>query len=795
MCDVFFFVAANHGARFGRGNGRHFAERWSSSYADLACDAVDAINELFCGADHVEVTGVPIVCQANACANVLEQSARMCHNFDASLSDRCCFNSMTGGLDYRCEPTSFVNLDEKLLSLPTVAAEPRDFRVLMGPSGPSYVKDFLSCQILSNESAAGSLAACGIQKPFMDSGLRKSTRRYHSFLRRLWNLNLIDVSFVRVAEVGVFAVSKKGGRQRMVLDCRLANCWFGSPARCDLPTSASFTKLELGSGDELSMSQFDLLNAFYQLGLPIELRPYFCLPEASAICFGISPLEGYQLGPGDLVVPRLRVVSIGWSHALNWCQDPFKNIILTAVPTIPLLTDMAPAPDLAEGCATLYVDNSAALATDPDKSSRFSKLVCNRYRLSTHEHCDSLDDSDLLGLHFARDGLITPKGDRRWKLQGAIAFALRCGSLTSRQLHVIVGVFTFQCMLRRELLSLLRATYCFINKEYANPHRPWPAVRRELSWMQRLLPMLTCDVRRHWSSEVLMYDASPWGVGICRAHALPDVVASVGRYSERWRFKNHENVSMRVLAHRAVVQHVFQESGAEAAEQLRVRILSGKKFLLSGIDPADLNEDSFIPMVPRVLGSYLGANWRTCVSSPWSRREHITVLETRACVAALTLVFRKLRHHHRRLLFLSDSVASILGAGNGRSSRPGMCRALRQVCALVLCTGIVLNVRWIPSELDDADRPSRRGLSMPWPPHGGFSGCFPQDRPRRARTRRSVEPAAGGHCRSPRSPMRQLGLSSATYEMPSRSKRRTVFGAGPGSATPSVSWDWSVLQS
>ena len=71
-----------------------------------------------------------------------------------------------------------------------------------------------------------------------------------------------------------------------------------------------------------------------------------------------------------------------------------------------------------------------------------------------------------------------------------------------------------------------------------------------------------------------------------------------------------------------------------------------------------------------------------------------------------------------------------------------MCRALRQVCALVLCTGIVLNVRWIPSELDDADRPSRRGLSVPWPPHGGFSGCFPQDRPRRARTRRSVEPAA-----------------------------------------------------
>ncbi len=242
----------------------------------------------------------------------------------------------------------------------------------MGPSGRSYVKDFLSSLILSTESAAGSLVACAIQKPFMDPGLRKSTRRYHNFLRRLWNLNFIDVSFGRIAEVGVFAVTKKGGRQRMVLDCRLANCWFGPPAHCDLPTSASFTKVELGSNDELSISQFDLLNAFYQLGLPIELRPYFSLPEAPAKLFGISSLEGCYLGPEDLVVPRLRVVPMGWSHALNWCQDLFKNIIQTAVPTIPLLTDTAPALDLSEGCATLCVDNFAARATDPETSTQIS---------------------------------------------------------------------------------------------------------------------------------------------------------------------------------------------------------------------------------------------------------------------------------------------------------------------------------------------------------------------------------------------------------------------------------------
>ena len=91
----------------------------------------------------------------------------------------------------------------------------------------------------------------------------------------------------------------------------------------------------------------------------------------------------------------------------------FKNIVQTAVPTIPLLTDTAPAPELSDGCATLYVDNFAALATDPDTSMRIFKLVCNevhRRGLSTHEHSDSLDDSDLLGLHFTQSGLITPRG-------------------------------------------------------------------------------------------------------------------------------------------------------------------------------------------------------------------------------------------------------------------------------------------------------------------------------------------------------------------------------------------------
>ena len=97
-----------------------------------------------------------------------------------------------------------------------------------------------------------------------------------------------------------------------------------------------------------------------------------------------------------------------------------------------------------------------------------------------------------------------------------------------------------------------------------------------------------------------------------------------------------------------------------------------------------LNSESVIPLVPRIYGSFLGGNWRPVASYPFSRHEHISVLEVRAFVSSLCILAQRRGAHGSRCLLLSDSEACILGASIGRSSKPGMYRALQQVAALVI---------------------------------------------------------------------------------------------------------------
>ena len=96
-----------------------------------------------------------------------------------------------------------------------------------------------------------------------------------------------DVSQALV-EIGCFAVAKKDGSQRLVLDCRPSNCYFDTPPSTRLPTAASHARVQIAPGETLYSAQFDLRNAFYQIGLPVCLRPYFCLPRIRAGAIGVT---------------------------------------------------------------------------------------------------------------------------------------------------------------------------------------------------------------------------------------------------------------------------------------------------------------------------------------------------------------------------------------------------------------------------------------------------------------------------------------------------------------------------
>ena len=109
-------------------------------------------------------------------------------------------------------------------------------------------------------------------------------------------------------------------------------------------------------------------------------------------------------------------------------------------------------------------------------------------------------------------------------------------NMSSRQLEVIVGYFTFLSLIRRPMLSLMRSVYAYIKKDFARPRRLWASVQRELRWMASLAPLLVCDLSLQALSRVCCSDASLDGAGVAVGLIGTEQVSSACSYLDFWRF-------------------------------------------------------------------------------------------------------------------------------------------------------------------------------------------------------------------------------------------------------------------
>ena len=99
---------------------------------------------------------------------------------------------------------------------------------------------------------------------------------YGEFCRRLQARGLIEFRSACVEQVGAFTVWKKNGKQRLVIDARLANMHFEQPEEVALATGSSFSLLEVdGGGPPLEVGGVDIADAFYHIELVEELRGHF----------------------------------------------------------------------------------------------------------------------------------------------------------------------------------------------------------------------------------------------------------------------------------------------------------------------------------------------------------------------------------------------------------------------------------------------------------------------------------------------------------------------------------------
>ena len=102
--------------------------------------------------------------------------------------------------------------------------------------------------------------------------------------------------------------------------------------------------------------------------------------------------------------------------------------------------------------------------------------------------------------------------------------------------------------------------------------------------------------------------------------------------------------------------------------------------------------------------------WRVVNRSRWKNKEaSMPVLESRSCLHAVKHVVRTSRSHGKHIVILGDSltVGAVMSRWRASTDARELLRVSRGIAAHLLATNITLHYRWIPSEWNPADGPSR----------------------------------------------------------------------------------------
>ena len=312
--------------------------------------------------------------------------------------------------------------------------------------------------------------------------------------------------------------------------------------------------------------------------------------------------------------------------------------------------------------------------------------------LLVHEELDACTVAQSLG--YCIDGVagtVRPVADRLRTVQMAFRWLSRRPRVTGHAIQKLLGHAVHFMLLRRELLSIPRRLYDFVQYAGHSRRRLWAVAAVEARWIGELLSLSTADLRRVPSTQLTSSDASLSGIAVCSKQESITTVIELGSFKEGWRFK-----------------------GRNPADRPRQRALSRldpfadpesvKPIGAEHEDPLELVVD-FPEVDPLLLKK---EDWQLRFAQHMQFPEAITVLEGRAVVATLRHKFRSLSCFHQRHVHLCDNLGTVLALEKGRSSSLPLLRVCRRVACLLLATSSSLSLRWIPSEINVADEGSRR---------------------------------------------------------------------------------------
>ncbi|CAK8990488.1 unnamed protein product, partial [Durusdinium trenchii] len=521
--------------------------------------------------------------------------------------------------------------------------------------------------------------------PYWDPALKHNAKNYRRFIQKLNSIQYLEFTLNPCQHAGVFFVWKSDKKRiRMIIDARPANASFYDPPGISLPTAETFAKVEVIGKEAGGVDGFgiyaglsDVKDCFHRIKQPRWLAKHFCLLPIEARHVGLTgqTLEGRTLSSSDLVYPMPGSLCMGFSWSLFFAQR-ISEALMDQVPGLshstrihdrggPAVFDALQSHEIKH---FVYVDNLGVMSSDRQAvSQELGELTDKFTDKKLLLHPGEIQHEHIKALGVQMDGKLlksTLTPDRFHRVRQGVRGLLRRGRCTGKVLEIVIGHCTYCGLMNRCLLSTFHASYKFIRNSYYEAAPLWNSVKAELRAFSGLMALLVADWSRPWNSVVTVSDASEEGFGVCAAAWEPQVAAEA---SGKWA-----------------------DGLLEDEEYLR----------LSGWD---LKQD--FPEVP--VHQLKSQEWATVRQGAWRRSEHIVHLEARALVKSFEFLVHDTEISHCRQLFLVDSMSASLSFDRCRSKNFRMLRQIRKFCSLALARNVAFSVRWVPSELNPADGPSR----------------------------------------------------------------------------------------
>eukprot|EP00438_Fugacium_kawagutii_P003956 Skav200396 [mRNA] locus=scaffold1919:156792:162160:- [translate_table: standard] len=582
-------------------------------------------------------------------------------------------------------PTSTVrSYDRDLISLPQSGDQPVDLMEVLDDLGRDFVKDPLTAMMISEEEHGQMIEKGDIVKPYMDVRLQKEQDTYEIFIHDLFKCGMIDFTSCPQDIVTPFCVHKKNNRLRLILDCRMVNKRFRHPPGVALAAGSTWSQVALPAESTLWVAQSDIKDYFYSLAMPEPLRDFFCLPSIRSELlqeWGLDlPKMSNSLDP-QVVFPRLRTIPMGWNWAMWIAQRVHQNISLRAsgLPHDRVVVEGRAPPSLEGGEPILipYADNLNVAGLNPERVQETKDAVVAALRghgFRVHEELDASDCAQSLGfLVDGASGIVQPVPEKLHKVRQAFRWLAGRPRVRGREVERLLGHATHLMMLRRELLSIFRSLYDFVQGSYHRRSRLWPSATREARWAADLLGLCSVDMRRAWSQVMTASDASLSGLAVTRSEGKPIDIERIGSQREPWRYRLKTSLAPRARS---------LQLGDPFEDPATVKPLK-----LVEPDPYELNYD-FEEVPDEILNP---DKWVDAFAIQMLKPEHITLLEGRAVVAALRHKFRSSAEFSRKHLHFNDNMSVCLMCSKGRSGAYSMLRVCRRICCLLLATDSLLN--------------------------------------------------------------------------------------------------------